>query len=199
MQISFLADPAFTRKQARLIYQQFFPLYLRSVWLRWLLFLAMLFALVEIIGFLRADDQGDWVRSWGLPDSFSYWLYGPLAFIVALLVLILLAELVVRNLSRKAERQFNAIAPPERADFILSDSDLTMKSESAHFTVPLAKITGLALGKDALAIGFSASGMIIPRSAFAGETNETAFLRAIASGMSAEALQRSSEAVRKCL
>ncbi len=199
MQISFLADPAFTRKHARLIYRQFFPLYLRSLWMRWLLFLVMLFVLVEIISFLLTDDQGDWVRSWGLPESFSYWFYGPLTFILGMLVLVLLAELLVRNLSRKAERQFSAVAPPEQADFVVSDSDLAMKSESAQFTVPLAKITGLALSKEALAIGFSGAGMVIPRSAFAGQANETAFLRSLAKGMSAEALQRSSEAVRKVL
>jgi hypothetical protein len=199
MHLSFLADPAFTRKHARLIYRQFFPLYLRSLWLRWLLILIMYLALVEFISLMRADDQAAWLLGWGLPESFSYWRYGPMALIIGTLVVLFLAEWAVRIFSRKAETRFTTIAPSEQADFAVTETEVTMKSSSAHVSVPLDKVTGLALSKDALAIGFSGAGMIIPRGVFATPTEETAFLRAIAKGLNPGALQRSSEAVRKVL
>ncbi len=159
----------------------------------------MIFALVQFISFLRVDDQAEWLRSWGLPNGFSDWRYGPLAFIVVVLAAILIAEWFVRTNSRKAERQFETVALPERAEFLVTETEITMKSSSAVMIVPLNKVTGLALSKDALAIGISGAGMIIPRSAFATLAEETAFIRSFAKGMGADALQRSSEAVRKLL
>ena len=199
MNIQFLADPAFTRKHAMLIFRQFFPLYLRSFWLRWLLFLFMIFALIQFVGFLFADSHADWVRSWGMPDRFSDWQFGPLVFILGLLGVVLIGEGVVRWASRNADIQFRTVAPPEQAEFIISETDVTMNSHSARLSVPLDKITGLAQNKHALVIGFSGAGMIIPRSAFAAPAEETAFIRAIAKAMGPEALKRSSDAVRKLL
>ena len=103
----------------------------------------------------------------------------------------------MRVFSRKAEQQFSTVAPAEQAEFVVSETEVTMKSPTATVIVPLHKITGLALNREALAVGFSGAGMIIPRSAFATPIEETAFLRALTKGMLPEALQRSSEAVRK--
>ena len=199
MNIQFLADPAFSRKHAMLIFRQFFPSYMRSFWLRWLLFLFMIFALAQIVSFLGADNHADWVRSWGVPDQFSDWQFGPLVFILGILVVIVIGEGVVRMASRKADLQFRKVAPLEQAEFIVSETDVTMNSPSARLSVPLDKVTGLALNKHALVIGFSGAGMIIPRSAFTAPAEETAFIRALAKAMSPEALKRSSEAVRKLL
>ena len=199
MNIEFNADPTFSRKHARLIYQQFFPQYLRAVWLRFIWFLLMIVALWQFIGFVGADNRADWVRSWGMPDSFSDSNFGPLVFIIGMLAAVLITELGVRWLSRKAEHQFASVAPPEMAEFTVPETDIVMKSVSAIVSVPLNKVTGLALSKQALAIGFSGSGMIIPRNVFATSSDETAFLRSVAKGMNPEALQRSSEAVRNIL
>jgi hypothetical protein len=197
MHIEFLADNAVTRKNARLIYTQFFPFYLRWMWLQWLFFLLLIFAFIELISFLRTDDTKSWLDAWGLPESFVQWPYAPIAFVVCLMALVWAVEFFVRQYRRKSEVQFAAVAPAEQATLDLTDHDVTMKSASATVIVPLNKVTGLALNKAALAIGFSGAGMIIPRSAFANPAEETAFLRALAKGMAPEALQRSSDSVRK--
>ena len=199
MNMKFLADPAFTRKHAQLIFRQFFPLYLRMYWLRWLLFLFMLFALLQFINFVSADDHKTWLRSWGLPDTFSNWQYGPLIFILGMMALVLIGEAVVRIVSRKADIQFRSVALPEITELTLSETEVTMNSNSARFSIPLHKITGLAQNKDALVIGFSGAGMIIPRSAFVTPAEEMALIRALAKAMGPEALKRSSDAVRKLL
>ena len=199
MNIQFLADPKFTRKHARLIYSQFFPLYLRVTWFRALLFLGLVFALFQLTRFLSADSGYDWLKSWGLPDSFSAWQWGPVTFVLGLIVVVLIAEWGLRRLIRKEEEQFAIIAPPEQAEFNVTPFEVTMKSDTAAVIVPLHKVSGLALSKSALAIGFSGAGMIIPRSAFETPAAETAFIRAIAKGLQLEALQRSSETVRKLL
>ena len=111
--------------------------------------------------------------------------------------MILIAEWLVRRAARKAEQQFSTVAPPEQAEFTVTETDVTMKSPSATVMVPLNKVTGLALGKEALAIGFSGSGMIVPRNVFTSAASETEFLVSLIKGMTPEALQRSSEPVRK--
>ncbi len=199
MHIEFLADNAVTRKHARLIYRQFFPFYLRWMWLQWAFFLLLIFALIELISFVRTDDIEIWMDAWGMPERFVQWQYAPIVFVFGLLSAVFVVEFVVRHFRRKSETQFAIVAPPEQATLDLTEADITMKSASALLTVPFDKITGLGLDKAALAIGFSGSGMIIPRSAFATSAEETAFLRAVAKGLCAEALQRSSEAVKKLL
>jgi hypothetical protein len=197
MDIQFRADNAFTRKHARLIWRQFFPAYLQTLWLRWFLFLFMLLVLVEIISLLLAADAAEWLRGWGLPDAFVDWPYASLCSIIGVWCLILLAEAFVRWRSRRAEAQFTSLAPPEEARISVSETTVTMHSASAQVAVPLAKVTGLALSKQALAIGFSGTGMILPRSVFATPAEEVAFIRAVAKGMGEEALQRSTPDVQK--
>jgi hypothetical protein len=197
MNIEFLADNAVTRKNAALIYKQFFPLYLRWYWMQLGLFLFLLFALIELVSFFRSDDTMGWLGAWGLPETFVEWPYAPIAFVLGLITLVLAIEFLVRQYRKKSDAQFAEIAPPEKATIELTEHDVTMKSASATVVVPFEKVTGLALNKATLAIGFSGAGMIIPRNAFATPAEETAFLRAIAKGMVPEALQRSSDSVRK--
>ena len=91
MHINFLADNAFTRKHARLIYRQFFPFYLRGVWLQWLLLVLLIFVLWQFVSFVLAVDGEQWLASWGLPESFTSWPHAPLVALAILFVVVVLA------------------------------------------------------------------------------------------------------------
>jgi hypothetical protein len=195
MQIDFLADNRFSRKPARLIWRQFFAFYLRGVRQRWLVLVVLLFTLWPSISFLLAPADVEWLAGWGLPDSVWAWPYAPLACLAGLFSGAVLAQGRIAQLKKSHERKFADRVPQEQACLDRTETEVTMKSTSATISVPRDKVTGLALSKEARAIGFSGAGMIMPRSACASPTKETALLRAMAKGLKPEALQRSSKAV----